>query len=221
MIHAYAAFEPGGALQPFEYDPGPLGVGEVGIGGLGHLALKFLNAWGCEVTAFTASESKRDEALRLGAHETLDSRDTRAGGRRWSLRPDPLDGQREAGLERLPGHPETPGAGCTSSAPRWSRSTSPCSRCSRDSKASPPRRSAAPRPPAGCSSSPSDTASRRRRNTSRSNASTTPSPACAAVRPAIGSSSTAARPPVIRLPPEWPTPWHSGTGCEFLPAASL
>jgi len=109
MIHAYAAFEPGGALQPFEYDPGPLGVGEVGIGGLGHLALKFLNARGCEVTAFTASESKRDEALRLGAHETLDSRDTRAGGRRWSLRPDPLDGQREAGLERLPGHPETPG----------------------------------------------------------------------------------------------------------------
>ena len=38
-------------------------VGVVGIGGLGHLALKFANAWGCEVTAFTSSESKYDEAM--------------------------------------------------------------------------------------------------------------------------------------------------------------
>jgi D-arabinose 1-dehydrogenase-like Zn-dependent alcohol dehydrogenase len=30
----------------------------VGIGGLGHLALKFANAWGCEVTAFTSTDSK-------------------------------------------------------------------------------------------------------------------------------------------------------------------
>ncbi|MBS0002952.1 MAG: NAD(P)-dependent alcohol dehydrogenase [Thioalkalivibrio sp.] len=52
-------------------------VGVVGIGGLGHLALKFLNAWGCEVTAFTTSESKREAALRLGAHDTLDSRDAK------------------------------------------------------------------------------------------------------------------------------------------------
>ena len=50
-------------------------VGVVGIGGLGHMALQFLNAWGCEVTAFTSSESKRQEALELGAHHTLDSRD--------------------------------------------------------------------------------------------------------------------------------------------------
>ncbi|MFU8848217.1 MAG: NADPH-dependent aldehyde reductase Ahr [Opitutales bacterium] len=48
-------------------------VAVIGIGGLGHLALAFLNAWGCEVTAFTSNPSKRDEALRLGAHETLDS----------------------------------------------------------------------------------------------------------------------------------------------------
>jgi uncharacterized zinc-type alcohol dehydrogenase-like protein len=32
-------------------------VGVVGIGGLGHLALKFCKAWGCEVTAFTSSQS--------------------------------------------------------------------------------------------------------------------------------------------------------------------
>jgi uncharacterized zinc-type alcohol dehydrogenase-like protein len=50
-------------------------VAVIGIGGLGHIALQFLNAWGCEVTAFTSSESKRDEALELGSHKTLNSRD--------------------------------------------------------------------------------------------------------------------------------------------------
>ncbi|PXA05510.1 alcohol dehydrogenase [Coraliomargarita sinensis] len=50
-------------------------VAVIGIGGLGHLALAFLNAWGCEVTAFTSSEAKRTEALELGAHKTLNSRD--------------------------------------------------------------------------------------------------------------------------------------------------
>ena len=47
----------------------------IGIGGLGHLALQFLNAWGCEVTAFTSSESKAREAVSLGAHHTLNTRD--------------------------------------------------------------------------------------------------------------------------------------------------
>ena len=32
-------------------------VAVVGIGGLGHMALQFLNAWGCEVTAFTSSQA--------------------------------------------------------------------------------------------------------------------------------------------------------------------
>lgn len=50
-------------------------VAVIGIGGLGHLALQFLRAWGCEVTAFTSSEAKRKEALELGAHHTLSSRD--------------------------------------------------------------------------------------------------------------------------------------------------
>ncbi len=48
-------------------------VAVIGIGGLGHLAVKFLRAWGCDVTAFTTSDSKREEALRLGAHRTLNS----------------------------------------------------------------------------------------------------------------------------------------------------
>jgi uncharacterized zinc-type alcohol dehydrogenase-like protein len=38
-------------------------VGVIGIGGLGHLALQFLNKWGCEVTAFTSSDAKRDEVM--------------------------------------------------------------------------------------------------------------------------------------------------------------
>jgi uncharacterized zinc-type alcohol dehydrogenase-like protein len=50
-------------------------VAVIGIGGLGHLALQFLNAWGCEVTAFTSSEEKKKEALNMGAHHTLNSRD--------------------------------------------------------------------------------------------------------------------------------------------------
>lgn len=53
-------------------------VGVVGIGGLGHLALKFARAWGCEVTAFTSSDSKREEALSLGAHHVVSSVDAKS-----------------------------------------------------------------------------------------------------------------------------------------------
>jgi uncharacterized zinc-type alcohol dehydrogenase-like protein len=49
-------------------------VGVVGIGGLGHFALQFLNKWGCEVTAFTSTGSKAQEAMKLGAHKVVDSR---------------------------------------------------------------------------------------------------------------------------------------------------
>ena len=60
-------------------------VAVIGIGGLGHLAVQFLHAWGCEVTAFTSSASKIQEALDLGADHTLDSRNpdelTAAAGR--------------------------------------------------------------------------------------------------------------------------------------------
>jgi len=52
-------------------------VAVIGIGGLGHLALQFLNAWGCEVTAFTSSESKFDEAKSMGAHHVINSIDAK------------------------------------------------------------------------------------------------------------------------------------------------
>jgi uncharacterized zinc-type alcohol dehydrogenase-like protein len=41
----------------------------VGVGGLGHMAIKFLNAWGCEVTAFSRSRNKEEAARNYGAHE--------------------------------------------------------------------------------------------------------------------------------------------------------
>lgn len=53
-------------------------VAVIGIGGLGHLALQFARAWGCHVTAFTSTDSKRDEALNLGAYDTINSRDSQA-----------------------------------------------------------------------------------------------------------------------------------------------
>jgi uncharacterized zinc-type alcohol dehydrogenase-like protein len=49
-------------------------VGVIGIGGLGHLAVQFARAWGCQVTAITSRESKRQEAMDLGAHDTIVSR---------------------------------------------------------------------------------------------------------------------------------------------------
>lgn len=49
-------------------------VAVIGIGGLGHIALQFLQAWGCRVTAFTSSEDKKKEALAMGAHDVLDTK---------------------------------------------------------------------------------------------------------------------------------------------------
>jgi alcohol/geraniol dehydrogenase (NADP+) len=53
-------------------------VAVVGIGGLGHMALQFARAWGCEVTALSTSPEKEDEARQMGAHHFLNSRDKQA-----------------------------------------------------------------------------------------------------------------------------------------------
>ncbi|MCE9591949.1 MAG: NAD(P)-dependent alcohol dehydrogenase [Planctomycetes bacterium] len=50
-------------------------VGVIGIGGIGHMAVKFAAAYGCDVTAFTSSESKFDEARGFGANHVVSSRD--------------------------------------------------------------------------------------------------------------------------------------------------
>ncbi|MEN3275890.1 MAG: alcohol dehydrogenase [Massilia sp.] len=49
-------------------------VGIVGIGGLGHMGIKLARALGAHVVAFTTSESKRQDAEKLGAHEVVVSR---------------------------------------------------------------------------------------------------------------------------------------------------
>lgn len=51
-------------------------VGIIGIGGLGHMAVKFAAAYGCDVTAFTSSESKFEEAKGFGANHAVSSRDS-------------------------------------------------------------------------------------------------------------------------------------------------
>jgi len=45
-------------------------VGVVGLGGLGHMAVKFARAFGAHVTLFTTSQHKTEDARRLGAHHS-------------------------------------------------------------------------------------------------------------------------------------------------------
>src|SRR5246127_4188678 len=49
-------------------------VGVVGLGGLGHMGVKFAHAFGAQVVVFTTSPNKREDALRLGADEVVVSR---------------------------------------------------------------------------------------------------------------------------------------------------
>jgi alcohol dehydrogenase (NADP+) len=61
-------------LRHWKVGPG-MKVGIVGIGGLGHMGVKLAAALGAHVVAFTTSESKRQAAHDLGAHEVVVSRD--------------------------------------------------------------------------------------------------------------------------------------------------
>jgi alcohol dehydrogenase (NADP+) len=51
-------------------------VGVVGLGGLGHVAVKLAKAFGAHVVVFTTSSNKIDDAVRLGADEVVNSKDT-------------------------------------------------------------------------------------------------------------------------------------------------
>lgn len=53
-------------------------VGVIGIGGLGHIAIKLLHAMGCEVTAFSSNPAKEQEVLAMGADKVVNSRDPEA-----------------------------------------------------------------------------------------------------------------------------------------------
>jgi alcohol/geraniol dehydrogenase (NADP+) len=53
-------------------------VAVAGIGGLGHLALQFARAFGCEVTAISTDRAKEPDALTLGAHRFINVRETAA-----------------------------------------------------------------------------------------------------------------------------------------------
>ncbi len=61
-------------LRHWNVGPG-MKVGIVGIGGLGHMGIKLAHAMGAHTVAFTTSESKRQDALDLGADEVVVSRD--------------------------------------------------------------------------------------------------------------------------------------------------
>ncbi|MGD0732509.1 MAG: NAD(P)-dependent alcohol dehydrogenase [Terracidiphilus sp.] len=53
-------------------------VGIVGIGGLGHIAIQFARVFGAEVTAFSTSAGKEEEARAFGAHHFVNSRESKA-----------------------------------------------------------------------------------------------------------------------------------------------
>jgi uncharacterized zinc-type alcohol dehydrogenase-like protein len=53
-------------------------VGIVGIGGLGHIALQFAKVFGADVTAFSTSAAKEEEARALGAHAFVNTRESKA-----------------------------------------------------------------------------------------------------------------------------------------------
>jgi uncharacterized zinc-type alcohol dehydrogenase-like protein len=74
-------------LRHFGAGPGRR-VGVAGIGGLGHLAVKFAAAFGAEVVALTTNNQKAADALRLGAHEAVivtDAEAMRTQGRSLDL----------------------------------------------------------------------------------------------------------------------------------------
>ncbi|HYZ48636.1 MAG TPA: NAD(P)-dependent alcohol dehydrogenase [Sphingomonas sp.] len=61
-------------LRHWKVGPGQE-VGVVGLGGLGHMGVKLAAAMGARVTVFTTSPDKREDALKLGAHDVIVSRD--------------------------------------------------------------------------------------------------------------------------------------------------
>ena len=76
-------------------------VGVIGIGGLGHMAIQFARVFGAEVTAFSTSANKEEEARALGAHHFVNSRESKALKEVAGTRTYPEHHQRRSGLGRL------------------------------------------------------------------------------------------------------------------------
>jgi len=64
-------------MRKWKVGPGQR-IGVVGLGGLGHMAVKFGRAFGAHVVLFTTSPSKVADGLALGAHEVVVSTDAKA-----------------------------------------------------------------------------------------------------------------------------------------------
>jgi uncharacterized zinc-type alcohol dehydrogenase-like protein len=64
-------------LRTHEINPSSR-VGIVGIGGLGHIAIQFARVFGADVTAFSTSADKEEEARTLGAHHFVNTRESKA-----------------------------------------------------------------------------------------------------------------------------------------------
>ncbi len=101
-------------------------IGILGMGGLGHMAIKLAKALGAEVTLFTRSQAKADEARRQGADHVIVSTDAeqmRAAAGRFDFlldtipvqRPQPVPGNPEIRWRAHPGRPDRanrPGGSC-------------------------------------------------------------------------------------------------------------
>ncbi|KAF8937044.1 hypothetical protein BGZ58_003330 [Dissophora ornata] len=59
-----------GALYGYNVSPTST-VGVIGLGGLGHMAVKFAKAWGCKVVAISSTPEKEQDARAFGAHEFI------------------------------------------------------------------------------------------------------------------------------------------------------
>ncbi len=136
-------------------------VGVIGIGGLGHMGLQFARAFGAEVTAFSTSKDKEEEARKLGAHHFVNTRDTGAMKKVASqLRLPPHHRHRQIRTFRPTSTPSAPKEPSASSASLPARSRCRPSASSPASAPSPAAPPAAPTIYPRCSTSPPATTSK-------------------------------------------------------------
>ena len=158
-------------------------VGVVGIGGLGHMALKFCRAWGCEVTAFTSSDAKADEAASSARTAWSPAATaTRSRAVAGSLDLMHRHGQRAARLGRAHRHARARGPAARRRRGAGADPGVTCSRCSSGQKHVGVAHRRRPRRSRRCSTSAPATASSRWSRLPDGEASTTRWTGCATAR---------------------------------------